>query len=238
MKEKKNNIKKTEIILGSEKINKRKKRVRLLKIGLLMLLLFLIVIYFLLGIIYGQGGFSVTLGQEFAKKSGIIIFENLEQKESKRVLKAEKLEFMDNISINWLPSNIDTEADGSHNGQNYIAYTFYVQNQGSETIDYWYSILIDDVVKNVDNAIRVMIFQNGEKKIYAKSSSNGIPETGTIAFYSDKFALVEQRPNFEEGAIDKYTVVIWIEGDDYDCIDALIGGAMMMHMEITEEHKN
>ena len=44
------------------------------------------------------------------------------------------------------------------------------------------------------------------------------------------------REDFNEGDRDKFTIVIWIEGDDPDCIDYLIGGQMKMHMEITEEH--
>ena len=39
---------------------------------------------------------------------------------------------MDNISIDWIPKNIDTESNGSHNGENYIAYTFYIENEGEK----------------------------------------------------------------------------------------------------------
>ncbi len=152
------------------------------------------------------------------------------------MLQAEKLEFIDNISVNWLPNNLNTEAEGSHNGENYIAYTFYVENNGSETINYWYSLVIDDVIRDVDKAIRIMIYQNDEKNIYAKKSSNGGAEPNTEMFYSDSLACVKQRRDFKVNDIDKYTIVIWIEGDDPDCIDALIGGEMKMHLEITEEH--
>ena len=58
----------------------------------------------------------------------------------------------------------------------------------------------------------------------------------TEMFYSDSLACVKQRRDFKVNDIDKYTIVIWIEGDDPDCIDALIGGEMKMHLEITEEH--
>jgi hypothetical protein len=36
--------------------------------------------------------------------------------------------------------------------------------------------------------------------------------------------------------IDKITIVIWLEGDDPECVNAILGGEMKMHMEITEEH--
>lgn len=61
------------------------------------------------------------------KKSGIVIYDNSTVKEFRRILEAGKLEFMDNISIRWIPDNIDTEAEGAHNGNNYIAYTFFIE---------------------------------------------------------------------------------------------------------------
>lgn len=61
---------------------------------------------------------------KLCQKSGIVIYDNSTVKEFRRILEAGKLEFMDNISIRWIPDNIDTEAEGAHNGNNYIAYTF------------------------------------------------------------------------------------------------------------------
>lgn len=222
--------------INSEKINKRERNIKILKIGLLISALFLIILYAILRLVYEQGAFTISLDQNFAKKSGLIIYEDPETKESRRVLEAEKKEWIDNISINWLPNNLHEYRGGAHNGDNYIAYTFYVENQGSSTVNYWYTILIDDVIKNVDNAIRVMIYKNGEKIVYAKTATNGNAEPDTKAFYAEDVVLMEVREDFEEGEVDKFTIVIWIEGDDPDCIDALIGGEMKMHMEITEEH--
>ena len=182
------------------------------------------------------GAFTISLDPNFAKKSGLIIYENPETKESRRVLSATKNEFVDNISINWLPKDIDKHSGGAHNGDNYVAYTFYVENQGSDTVNYWYTILVDDVIKNVDTAVRVMVFLNGERTVYAKPARNGGAEPGTVPFYSDDVVMMAQRANFQEGEQDKITVVIFLEGDDPECVDAIIGGEMKMHMEITEEH--
>jgi len=229
--------KKNEIKLNSQKIREREKNIKLVKIGLLVMLLFLIVTYFVLRIIYETGDFTIALDPKFAQSKGLIMYESSSEKEDKRVLKAEKLDFMDNISVKWLPENLHNMGEGAHNGDNYLAYTFYVENKGSETINYWYNILIDDVIKNVDRAIRVMVYRNGEKTLYAKANeTTGEAETGTIKFYSATDVLVEGRKDFKPGDIDKFTIVIFIEGDDPDCVDALIGGGMKMHMEITEEH--
>lgn len=226
---------KKEIKLNSEKVNKRERKIKILKLGLLISALFLMIIYVILRVIYEQGAFTVSLDQNFAKKSGIVIYENQETKESRRILKAEKKEYLDNISITWLPNNLNDYPGGAHNGENYIAYTFYVENQGADTMNYWYTIFVDDVIRNVDKAIRVMVYQNGERTIYAKAASNGTPEKDTETFYSDEIVTVKGRTDFKVGDIDKFTIVIFLEGDDPECIDDLIGGQMKMHMEITEE---
>ena len=139
-----------EVIVNAKKIKKRKKIFKITKISLACLLLFLIFIFIILNVIYKGGRFTVSLDKRLALDSKIVLYEDDEIKEEKRKLEARNLEFMDNISIDWLPQNIDNEANGSHNGENYIAYTFYIANNGEEIINYWYSVVIDDVIKNVD----------------------------------------------------------------------------------------
>lgn len=228
---------KTKVELNSEKIKNREKNIRIVKIAILVMILFLVIIYFLLRLFYEGGAFTVALDESLARKSGLVMYESLSEKVQRKILKVDQLEFVDNISINWLPDNLDTQGDGTHNGENYIAYTFYVENMGADTINYWYTIKVDDVVKNVDRAIRVMLYHNGEQTVYAKANeTTNEPEEGTTSFKSNLCVVEKQRTGFNPGDIDKFTIVIWIEGDDPDCVDALIGGMMKMHMDITEEH--
>lgn len=228
---------KFEFETTSKKIYRRDFRIRIIRLALLILLIFLVILYFTLSIVYGAGKFTVILDRNLNWDKGIVIYEKLEDKVVSRKLEASTLDTMDNISIAWLPENIDTEAEGGHNGDNYIAYTFYIENEGEDTINYWYSIFIDDVILNVDEAIRVMVYLNGEKTVYAKL--NGFteePELDTKAFYSDDTVMLESRQDFTPGSVDRFTIVIFIEGDDPDCTNALLGGELKMHMDITEEH--
>lgn len=227
-----------EIKVTADKIYNRKKIYTKLKTFLGLIFLLLIFCFIILSIIYKGGKFTVTLDRNLALDNNIVIYDDSVEKRGKRKLEASNLDFMDNISINWIPSDIDNEKDGSHNGDNYIAYTFYVANNGNENINYWYTVVIDDVIKNVDEAVRVMIFLNGERSVYAKINSyTGKEEEGTEAFFSDKEAVVQKRDNFAPNDVDKFTVVIWLEGDDEDCVDSILGGEIKMHMEIREEHK-
>ncbi len=226
-----------EVTITADKVKRQKKFYKLVKLILLFLLLFIIVLYVILSIIYNGGNFTITLDHSFALEQSIVIYDDSFYKESQAKLYAGKLDFMDNISIKWLPQDIDSEGDGSHNGDNYIAYTFYVENRGYDVVDYWSEIVIDDVIKGVDDAVRIMVFENGDKTIYAKKSPlTNEPEPNTEPFYSEESAFIRQRKDFKPNDVDKYTIVIWLEGDDPECIDAILGGEIKMHMEIRNVH--
>ena len=228
-----------KVVVTADKLKKRKKQSKLVRIVILVLLIIFAILYLMLGIVYSGGRFTITLDNNFSLESGIVLYESQETKEKKNKLYASELEFMDNISVDWIDKNVDNKGDGSHNGENYIAYTFYLENEGDEELNYWVECTIDDVIKNVDEAIRIMIFLNGEKVIYAKENSlTKEAERNTEKFYSETLPVLRKRESFKPGDIDKYTVVIWLEGDDPDCIDALIGGEIKMHMDIREEHIN
>lgn len=229
-----------EVIITADKIRNRERRSRFLKLSVFLLLLLLIIVYIVLRVTYSEGSFVVTLKDNESLEAGLAIYESPFDRTAKRWLKADSLQFMDNISIKWLPEDIDSDKwEGTHNGDNYIAYTFYVENQSSDVFDYWYEMILEDVIKDVDEAARIIIYINGESTIYAKGSSiTGEAEEGTTKFRDDTDGtiILGERPGLNPGDIDRVTVVVFIEGDDPECVDALIGGEMKMHMNITEEH--
>ena len=230
-------MKNNGVEVEAQKIYKRKLFTKIVKIAFLLLLILISIIYLFLYIIYAGGRFTVSLDKNMSNRKNVFLSEDGNVKNKARKLSADTIEYMDNISIKWLPDNIDTEKNGGHNGDNYIAYTFYVINSGKEKVNYWYEIDIDDTIKNVDEAIRIMIYRNGERTVYAKKSKDtGQAEPGTKKFISSKIAVLEQRKNFKPSSKDRYTVVVWIEGDDSECKNDLLGGEIKLHMDFTEEH--
>ena len=232
-----------EAVLGQKiekkaKKEKSKNRKRIaFEIFLALIILLMINLYIVLSIFYKGENFTVSLDSEYGRESGLVIYEDKNNKYDRTFLKSKDIEFFTDISGDWLPENIDNEADGSHNGRNYIAYTFYAENMGQDTINYWATIKIDDVVKNVDEAIRVMVFKNGNKVVYAKNNmTTGQPEPETVAFKDEDTIMLELTENFKVGDMDKWTIVVWVEGDDPECKDNLIGGEIKMHMTLIEEH--
>jgi hypothetical protein len=114
-----------------------------------------------------------------------------------------------------------------------------MENQGESVLNYWYSVVMDDVILNADEAIRVMIIVNDDRTVYAKGNSiDGEAEPGTTKFRDDEDGtiILEQRKDMQPGTLDKITVVVWIEGDDPECTNALIGGHARLHMTLIEEH--
>ncbi len=221
----------------AEKLKKRDTGIKIINRVIIVLLLVVIFFFTILALVYQGGDFIITLDPQFSLKSGLKMYENAELKDSKIKLYAKGIDFMDNISIKWLPANLTESAGGSHNGENYIAYTFFIENTGNKNLDYWYELSIVDVIKNVDQAVRIRIFRNDEDTIYAKMNElTKKEEPGTKAFYNDKIAVLEQRKAIKVDEMDKYTIVMWIEGDDPDCLDNLIGGELKVKLRIIESH--
>ena len=52
----------------------------------------------------------------------------------------------------------------------------------------------------------------------------------------NELAMLKQRKHLKPLESDHFTVVIYLEGDDPECVDAIIGGELKLKMEIMEEH--
>lgn len=177
------------------------------------------------------------------------------------LLKGKPIDQADNISIFDIDPLV-TETDGPHNSDNYVAYTFYLRNASMLTTDYQYTLSIRSTSKNVESATWVMLYHNGKQNIYAKNGVDGKAESQssefrfpfnkdaqrpgeqmlelssgyelrTVPFASDKMVCTAQRKELTPGEIDKFTVVIWLEGEDPECVDAILGGHIEMMMRFT-----
>lgn len=224
-----------KITKDASRVKRERKIKRIAKLVLLILILLLLIIYLVVGIIYNNGNFSITLDKNLYFEKDIIIYSDVNYKIYRSELYAESIDWFDNISYKWLPDDID-EHDGSHNGENYIAYSFYLENIGTKmTSDCWSEIIIDDVIKNVDEAVRVRVYKNGEPITYAKMGANGKPEKGTTPFKSDDVVALEHIQGLSPGTKIRYTIVIWLEGSDPECTENILGGEIKLHMNFNSE---
>lgn len=217
----------------ADKVYKREVLTKILIIFLTITLLFLSGVYGALYIANETGNFTIALDKQLKNKKQIYVSNYEDFHEIADVLKAERLKNMTNISEKWLPSDIENY-EGAHNGDNYLAYTFFVKNGGESVSEYETRMIVTAVMQNVDEAVRVAIYYNGEKTVYAKPSKSGEPENGAVSFISNRIVMNNAVEDLQPGQIDKYTVVIWLEGDDPECIDDILGGEMKLEMNIFE----
>lgn len=126
------------------------------------------------------------------------------------------------------------KVEGDHNGKDYIAYTFWIKNSGSTEAGYFGSLDIDSVAKGADEAIRVMVFRNGVPTVYGKSPKN--PDAAYATFGIDEFFAARtvvtdfSRADFKPGDKDRYTIIIWLEGWDPECVNDIMGGEVKLSM--------
>lgn len=207
---------------------------------------------------YGQnvGSFTIDLGKELRDKH-MVISETQDFTDSDNKLFAKPIDNAIPIGIRGIPEAIPLEIDeisyfhdGSNNGINYFAYTFYTKNQGKEPLHYNLTLYINKAKTNIDAAIRVMIIAtndlDGEKivneEVYAKVQGDngedpGKPEEGTQPFFANKIIINENRFDFNAGMVDKYTIIMWLHGEDIDCTDigdrSIKNGKLSMSMKFS-----
>lgn len=145
------------------------------------------------------------------------------------------------------------EKDGVNNGPGYMAYTFYLKNAGEMVTDYGYTMNITSETMGVLDATWVMFFEDEHQIVYANVSADGNPEelygyregpfieqaydpeaqyyteSGragivTTPFIDRNTVLQGYVQNLEPGEVKKYTVIVWVEGDDPECTNAILGG--------------
>jgi len=177
--------------------------------------------------------FSVTVENYDMLKQALSLSDTPDFVNGTSKLNANAIQNCTNISADEIPENVDS-VNGEHNGENYIAYTFYLKNSGIDTVTYEYSVYLLNVTKEIDEAIRIETIVDGEKNIYAKTKKDGSgAEEGTIEFATVSQAMIKRRAYFAPGDVTKFTIVIWIEGNDAECQDTIVGGRFKAEMKFT-----
>jgi hypothetical protein len=178
-----------------------------------------------------MGNFTINLNRLELYRKGIAIDSDGSFSNPTARLSANTVSDATNMTLEDLPEDID-DVDGNHNGKNYMAYTYYVRNAGKEDVGYQAIITLDSCAKGAEKAVRVAVWKNGERTIYAAPASDGGEEDGCVSFESDSTVCTMVEENFLVGNVDKYTIVIWMEGEDPECVDNIVGGSVEFSMKI------
>lgn len=203
------------------------------------------------------GNFTIDLSQELYLEKEMVLSEAVDFAEGRSRLSAIPIGNVVPIGIRGEPETLPVEvvaslstfSGGNNNGNNFFAYVFYTKNTGETALSYNLTMYVDDAKNHVDEAIRIMIIverninsltATKEQFVYAKAQSAigenpGLPEPGSLMFYAPRIVFTSNRFTFEPGFIDKFTVVMWVHGEDPDCTDlgdrAITSGTLRMSMK-------
>lgn len=202
--------------------------------AMLMLLICIVLILFVIAMSrQDTGNFTISLNRRDMAKYGLALSDTASFENATGKLKAEPIADATNISITDLPQDVNT-GDGNQNGKNYISYTFYIRNAGKQDADYRWAINVLSSSKHVEEAVRVAVYYNDTPRVvYAKWARDGSDEPDTVPFISEDTVQTASVKDLKSGSSDRYTVVIWLEGDDPDCTDDLIGGSIQLGMDLS-----
>ena len=210
---------------NAQEIAAAKKRKRRYAVILGTLVGVLLIIYIISMLTTQWGDLVVRVGEMQDGKT-ILLSESADFSDSTVKLNGGSVKEVTNITKAWLPKGLDKE-DGSHNGKNYLAYSFYLKNTGDRDLDYNTEMTLTGQTKGADEAVRIMIIKDGEEAVYAKGtkvSSGKEAETDATKWKTDDTIVKIDKTGLKAKAQTKYTVVIWIEGNDKECVDAIRGG--------------
>ena len=178
----------------------------------------------------GMGRLSIGMDKTDMTRYGLTLSETRDMKYCTSRLNADISERITNISVSDLPQNL-SKIDGEHNGDNYIAYTFYLEHRGTDVLNYEYEVALKNVTLGLDEAMRIRLYIEDEYVDYAKTRNDGTgAEPGTVEFYSLGIVTQGVVENYQPGDKTKYTVVIWLEGNDPECVDDKLDGIATVEM--------
>ncbi|MBE5863966.1 MAG: hypothetical protein E7295_14160 [Lachnospiraceae bacterium] len=203
-------------------------KMRIILLVLLLLIAFLFILAFMQE---KMGNFTINLNRLELYRKGIAIDDKGTFDDPTARLTVKTVEDATNITITDLPDDLDN-IDGDHNGYNYMAYTYYVRNAGKEDVKYVAKVRLDSCAKGAEKAVRIAVWRNGKRTVYAAPAADGGPEDGCVSFENDKIVCSYEEPDFLVGNVDKYTIVIWMEGEDPECVDSIVGGSVQFSMTI------
>ncbi|MBO4468358.1 MAG: hypothetical protein J5766_03565 [Clostridia bacterium] len=225
----------------ADEVKNYRKWMRLIPIAIGIAILLLITGYVISVLYMRYGAFTVSVNKFDHNNYALTLSDSIDFDSKTSRLNAEISETVTNIDGERdLPDGLDN-IDGEHNGENYVAYTFYCSNRGKKTLTYEYEMYIANMTYEIEKAVRVRLYVEDPKDkssktvvTYAYPRTDGVdgPEPGTVAFKSGKIITNDQVANFKPGDTTKFTVVIWLEGPDPDCVDKILGGKFKIDMEI------
>lgn len=229
-------------------VKRRKLRNRIFTLGVIatgiMSIAFAVITF------YGQqsGNFVMSIDYD-AYNRGIILSSDEDFTNPSPRLMTDPIEDARDMTYSWLKLDEVQNTDGNFvdPDYDYVAYTFYLRNDGLETVDITYHIRMTEIYKGLDEAIRILVIEDGVENMYQKLDKLEAGEEPpyypsimpkTKLFVSDTIVARENFVKFEPGQIKKFSVIMWLEGYDPDTTDEVLGGRIKLQMNFAIDGLN
>ena len=178
----------------------------------------------------------------------------LDQKNMSTYLEANPLLKITDTQYSDIPEDIE-EGMGNKSTYYYLAYSFYLGTQDIENeLSYKLNMTLENVTKELDEIVKVMLIQDGHRRIYAKPKFDevlneyytepiyyGDRETKVvegvsvaperIAQFNEGNYIITTSGTLQPGEYYKYTVVMWIDG--WESTDDQKGGTFLSSIEFS-----
>lgn len=160
----------------------------------------------------------------------------------KNVLSAKGAKDLYNTTLSRINVDGVKQVDGTANTRFFFGYSFYLKNFADVMIDYAAVLTIEQTHANFERAVWIMVIETRDgvdtEKVYALrqtvGENVGKPENclgfETTPFLSSNTVFNYEVNNFRKDEIVRYTVIMWLEGNDADCIDDIRTGSMRLEL--------
>ncbi len=238
---------------GEVKRYRQEKKIIPIVMGCIALLT---VIVYVVSLLYTRfGSFTISVNKFDKLNYGIALCERQDFINSTPTLECKGAKELTNIDGASLEGKDFGAVEGQDHRANTFVYTFFCKNTGQEVVDYQYSIDIVSMTQDIEKAVRIRLITtldgtDPSSVDYARAAgvdenNQIVPETYprvTVPFVGKSQVCLNSVENFKPGSIMKYTVVMWLEGWDKECVDDVIGGnfkismkfEVMNHYEVVE----
>lgn len=185
-----------------------------------------------------------------AYERGIILSPNRDFLEPSSRLFATSISNVDDITYDNLSLGQIVKAEGDYFDpiNTYLAYNFYLKNNGEETVDVEYSLTINEAYRNIEEAIRFVFIEDGEDgyiRMFQKPDATPKEykcyvnrEPDEVIEFTDwevfRYQITELKPN----EVKQFSIIIYLEGNDDDCNDSILGGSLRASMQFSIVESN
>ncbi len=179
-----------------------------------------------------DGNFTVSIDPQQGNK-GLAVSESRGFANPVQKLSTTGLKNAWNICYTDIPEGLDSDVGGAKNGQNYFVYTFFLKNTGTETLSYNEMLTLTGNELDAVKAARFTFYRDGKKVTYASPAKDGSlePHACDQPFMGDVHLLDLNYSGLQPEQVVRYTVIVWFEGDDPECVNDILGGSVKLSLD-------